>query len=380
MNDKENIVVAKNIGKQKLEVVYLSSAITRIIAQTCLQTGLSHVYNELLEFSGNEIYFYKNNDLVGTKFSDVILKFSMSTVIGIFRQGNTIIRPEFTLEIEKDDELILIAEDEDKIEFSNEKINVHKDLIVNKEHQSSSKIEFISMIGFNPKTIAVLKEFNNYLIKGSRMKILVNSEDSAEEIRNVDSVLDNIETAIEVGETHSRKKLENFIDDECNHVIIFANENLSVGEKDSQTLLTLLHLRDIEEKRGKNLEIISEITDVKNSDIIDLAKSDDFIISELLACKMMTQISENRNLISIFEDLLSTEGSEIYLKPVENYVKLGTEVDFYALSVSAVEKGEIAIGYKIKQTAHLPKVVINPCESDKIVFNQGDMIVVISED
>lgn len=236
------------------------------------------------------------------------------------------------------------------------------------------------MIGFNPKTMAVLKEFNNYLAKGSKMRILVNSEKSAEEIKKMDTVLENIDIQVEVGETHSRTVLDHFIDNECKHVIIFANENLSAGEKDSQTLLTLLHLRDIEEKRGKNIEIISEIADVKNSDIIDLAKTDDFIISELLACKMMTQISENRNLSPIFENLLSIEGSEIYLKPVEDYVKLGTEVDFYSVSVSAAEKDEIAIGYKIRKEAHLPKVVINPGKSEKLVFNQGDMIVVISED
>lgn len=249
-----------------------------------------------------------------------------------------------------------------------------------KKHKSSSTIQFISMIGFNPKTMAVLKEFNNYLAKGSKMRILVNSEKSAEEIKKMDTVLENIDIQVEVGETHSRTVLDHFIDNECKHVIIFANENLSAGEKDSQTLLTLLHLRDIEEKRGKNIEIISEIADVKNSDIIDLAKTDDFIISELLACKMMTQISENRNLSPIFENLLSIEGSEIYLKPVEDYVKLGTEVDFYSVSVSAAEKDEIAIGYKIRKEAHLPKVVINPGKSEKLVFNQGDMIVVISED
>ena len=57
------------IGKDKLEVVYLSSAITRIITQTCLQPGLSYVYNELLEFEGDEIYFYPAIEVIGKAFS-----------------------------------------------------------------------------------------------------------------------------------------------------------------------------------------------------------------------------------------------------------------------------------------------------------------------
>lgn len=133
MNDKENIGVAKNIGKNKLEVVYLSSAITRIITQTCLQAGLSQVYNELLDFSGDEIYFYKNNDLVGTKFSDVILKFDKSTVIGLFHDGKTYVKPPFDLIMEKDDELIIIAADEDKIDINADNIAVCRESIVQKK-------------------------------------------------------------------------------------------------------------------------------------------------------------------------------------------------------------------------------------------------------
>ena len=63
MYDNLNISVAKNIGKDRLEVIYLRSAITRIIAQTCLQPGLSYVYNELLEFRGDEIYFFKDEKI-----------------------------------------------------------------------------------------------------------------------------------------------------------------------------------------------------------------------------------------------------------------------------------------------------------------------------
>lgn len=51
---------------------------------------------------------------------------------------------------------------------------------------------------------------------------------------------------------------------------------------------------------------------------------------------MMMKISENRNLFPIFEDILSTESSEIYLNLVENYVKIGSEVGFYTVSVLAI--------------------------------------------
>jgi hypothetical protein len=136
----------------------------------------------------------------------------------------------------------------------------------------------------------------------------------------------------------------------------------------------------MEEAAHINLNIISEIADVKNAEIIDLAKSDDFIISELVASKMVSQISENRHLLPVFEDLLSIQGSEIYLKPARDYVKTGVVLDFYTLVAAASEKDEIAIGYQINHKAHLSKLILNPLKSETFTLTDADMIVVIAED
>lgn len=380
MDDPENISVAKKIGKEKLEVIYLKSAITRIIAQTCLQVGLSQVYNELLDFYGDEFYFFKDESLIGKTFRECIMLFPTSSVIGLLKDGQTIIRPAFDTVVSIDDEVIVIAEDDDKIEINNIPYHIDEAVINYKDHQASAQVEFISIIGYNSKMLEVLNELNNYLVKGSKIKILVNSEDYIEPIRQATAKNKNTEVDITVGETYSRPLLTDFLDVNCKRVIIFANENMDDNDKDSQTLLTLLHLRDIEEIRGDYLDIISEISDVKNSEIIDLAKSDDFIISELIASKLLSQISENRLLVHTFEELLSNEGSEIYVKPIEDYIHIGNEVDFYTVNYAAIEKNEIAIGYIINQGTHFPKVIVNPNKTEKIRFKSGDMVVVIAED
>ena len=43
---------------------------------------------------------------------------------------------------------------------------------------------------------------------------------------------------------------------------------------------------------------------------------------------MMTQVSENKQLNSVFCGLFSAEGSEIYLKPAEDYILCGQPVSF----------------------------------------------------
>jgi len=166
-----------------------------------------------------------------------------------------------------------------------------------------------------------------------------------------------------VGDTFSREVLEDFMDSQSKYIIIFANENVADEEQDSQTLLTLLHLRDMEEKKKTKYDNIAEISGVRNSEIVDMAKVDDFIISELIANKMLAQISENKDLIHIFNHLMSSEGSEIYLKPVQDYIDIKEEVDFYTITQAANQREEIAIGYKKVEQDSYPTIKLNPDKS-----------------
>lgn len=380
MYDELNISVAKSIGKDRLEIIYLKSSITRIIAQTCLQPGLSYVYNELLEFKGDEIYFYESKNMIGQKFSDLTLGFDNAILIGIMKGSNPFIRPDADTIIEENDQLILISEDEDtfKLNIIDKKIDFKN--IVDNQRQSSKKLENVLVIGFNRKTLSVIAEFNNYLLKGSKIEVLVNSQKYVDEIISLKEKLTNLDIECFIGETYKREVLNKYVDKSCNSIIIFANENVSHKDQDSQTLLTLLHLRDMEEELKTRFDIITEIYDVRNSEIIDLAKVDDFIISELIANKMLAQVSENRYLKEIFDHLLSDEGSEIYLKPITDYISINEAVDFYTLTKAALLKNEIAIGYKIYKDNDIPFINVNPFKPDKVKFKEKDSIIVISED
>ena len=97
----------------------------------------------------------------------------------------------------------------------------------------------------------------------------------------------------------------------------------------------------------------------------------------------MSQVSENKSLMRVFEDIFNEEGSEIYLKPMTDYVKSGESVDFYTVLESAKRKGETAIGYKIaSQALDSSKsygIVIKPLKSKILTFSEQDRLVVLSE-
>ena len=116
----------------------------------------------------------------------------------------------------------------------------------------------------------------------------------------------------------------------------------------------------------------------------EVAQPDDFIVSDKLISLMFSQISENKHLENVLKDLFDPEGSEIYLKPITNYVETGHAVDFYTLVAAASARGETAIGYRIKSLSNQADrgygVVINPDKQNTITFAPDDKLVVLAED
>ncbi len=98
----------------------------------------------------------------------------------------------------------------------------------------------------------------------------------------------------------------------------------------------------------------------------------------------MSQVSENKFLMRVFEDLFDADGSEIYIKPAKEYVKVGEPMNFYTILESAARKNEVAIGYRvIKEAKEANKgygVYVNPRKSDMFTLTDKDMVIVLSED
>jgi len=97
---------------------------------------------------------------------------------------------------------------------------------------------------------------------------------------------------------------------------------------------------------------------------------------------MIAQVSENKHLNAVFEDIFDPEGSEIYLKPAGNYVRLGEPVNFYTIVEAARQRGETALGYRAVGAGGGGArygVRVNPVKNEWITFNEGDKVVVLAE-
>jgi ion channel POLLUX/CASTOR len=124
--------------------------------------------------------------------------------------------------------------------------------------------------------------------------------------------------------------------------------------------------------------------DDRNRELAEVTKADDFIVSDNLISLLLSQVSENKRLTDVFETLFSADGSEIYLRPAELYIRAGAQVDFYTVLEAARRRGETAIGYRVAALARSSKdhygVRVNPRKTDRVSFADGDKIIVLAED
>ena len=114
-----------------------------------------------------------------------------------------------------------------------------------------------------------------------------------------------------------------------------------------------------------------------------VTQADDFIVSDNLISLLLAQVSENKDLNAVFNDLFQAEGSEIYLKPVGNYVATGQNLNFYTVLEAARQRGEIALGYRQMASAldatEQFGIVLNPKKSRTFSLEPQDLIIVLAE-
>jgi voltage-gated potassium channel Kch len=385
IRDQENMEAAELVGADETVLVLAGDLIARVTAQTCRQSGLSVVYTELLDFDGAEIYFRDEEKLYGKTYKDALFAYENSAVIGIYHpNGEVSINPSMDKIIGRGDKMIAISEDDDTIVLSGKTdFSLDMKYVVNEVQQNTAK-EKTLILGWNEKGNAIIRELDNYVAKGSEVLVVAEQEEISGLISELKPTLKNIGANFKKANTTEKAVLNSLRIETYNHIIILCYANMEMQEADAKTLITLLHLRNISETAKKELSIVSEMLDVRNRELAEVTKADDFIVSDKLISLMLSQLSENRHLEKVFETLFSSEGSEIYLRPVTDYVRAGTNSNFYTIMESAALKGETAIGYRIQSNSKEPEkaygVVVNPKKSEKINWNQNDKIIVLAED
>jgi ion channel POLLUX/CASTOR len=384
----ENIDPARIAGDGEIHLVKVGELVSRIIAQSCRQIGLSSVYLELLDFEGDEMYFCDHPSLAGKSYKDIVLSFDDCTVMGIMgKEGKAELNPAQDRRLESGEKIILIAADDDvAVPVASPLSGARNPLIVDSRgFTDEKKPEHTLILSWNWKVPMIISELDSYVSPGSSVSVACDSESALEELQVLKKTVTKQDMRLLKGNTADRKFLEGLRLSNFDRIVVMSDGSAdSIEKADAKSIVTLLHLREIAKRDNIVLSIVSEVLDIRNRELAEAAKANDFIVSDRLLSLMLAMLSENPALESVFEDLFDSGGSELYLKPVGLYVKCGAKVDFLTVVEAACRRGETAIGFSLAALAEDSDlgygIRVNPPKGMEIEFQPEDKIIVLAAD
>jgi ion channel POLLUX/CASTOR len=386
IRDARNAEVARIVGGSELQLVLADELISRIVVSSSRQAGLSAVYTELLDFDGSEIYALEQPALTGKSFGHAVMAYDTSTLIGICDMDGVVhLNPPNSRVIASGERAILIAEDDAAIKPRTGDFDVDRE-IVRPPVQHEQGPERTLLLGWNRRGPIIAQELSRYVTPGSQLLIAANNPELETIVAGLSYLKENLAVRSAIIDTTNRAALDALDVPSYDHVLVLGySDDMAPQPADTTTLVTLLQLRKIADAANQHIGIVSEMIDVRNRNLAAVTRADDFVVSNKLVSLMLAQASENELMAQIFDELLDEDGSEIYMRPVTDYIAIDRPVNFYTVTLAALIRGEVALGYSHTSgegSTHDPRnmggVVVNPVKSEKISFDPSDRLIILA--
>ncbi|WP_411104609.1 CASTOR/POLLUX-related putative ion channel [Streptomyces sp. cmx-4-9] len=392
VRDTRNHLTARLAAGPGGHVLCVDDIVARLLVQTARQPGLSLVYQELLDFDGDEFYTVPAGDLVGRTFGEALLAFTTSSVVGLLGPGGgVVLNPDGRTPIEAGDRILVVTQDDDTALPADAACWVDEGAILS-SRPLPRPAERLLLLGWNRRAPLIVEQLDEYVNPGTTLDVVaLGDEVTARSARAAAASRSNLEVTFLAGDITDPRVLDKLDVPAYDSVIVIGetdplaeagSDARSESQADDRTLVTLLHLRAVAQAAHRELALTTEMSDDGNRLLAPAREGADFIVSGRLISLLMTQISESRHLAAVFEELFRAEGHELYLKPVTDYVRADGEVAFATLVESARRRGECAIGYRLRAeaaTAPAHGVRINPDKRQPVRFTDGDWLIVLAE-
>lgn len=272
--------ISKNMKLASQMVTILPDELMgRLIAQTILMPLLNEVYAELFSFKGAEFYSIPKTDPLEY----------MKT------------HPKAIPIYELNNQLFILGESyPSTLELRNSPLNDYQNISFNKN--ARYKDLYLVVIGRNNKLEFILDSIHHYE-RENHTHVFVTL------IENVDA-------------THIFESLEKL--DKIDTILILSDDTLEVKDYDSDVLITLLLTQDIVKKH--HAEVVIELLNPKHYDIAKCYNVTNTIISNEYISHIITQLSKNRSLYPLYQDLLTYDAEDSTEETYEVYAYKAKDV------------------------------------------------------
>ena len=272
--------------------------IARITAQTCRQSGLSVVYAELLDFAGDEIYFDRP---AGARRQDVRRDASacspMRRSSGCVPAGGTPhLNPSSGIRDRAGDRLIVIAADDDQIHLSGGPGEAFDEAVLRDGHSADAEPERTLVLGWNRRAAAIIRELDAYVPPGSETQRGGDRRGGRRRrrparrapVRPAGLAPDRGSRATGRSSTGSASR-RTTTSSSCATTRWIARGPTRGRSSRCFTCATSRSRLD------RDFSIVSEMLDLRNRALAEVARADDFIVSDRLISLLMAQVAETKH-------------------------------------------------------------------------------------
>jgi hypothetical protein len=384
-------LIAQTAG-EGVVALHARDFLSRILVQTSRSLGLSVVYDELLSFRGNELYFF-GADWGSATFGELQLRFERSVPIGLHTgNGELLLNPPASRPLEPADRLLMIAEDDSLITLLPARVaDPGARRLPARRLQRTAERHLI--VGHTHKTPGVLSELRQYVTEGTRVHLMPRAHHTinGSDIEGVTDRTNGMEVSTLALDPLDPATWQQHRPGDFNSIILLSegDEVRLPDQIDAETILILLLIRgQLERAREQGRVDTTVITELIMSENQALAASTgvhDFVVSARLVSMLLAQISEDRLMHAVYQNLFSEAGSEIYLKSAALYLDdLPQQVAFAELTRLAQERGEVCLGVKLKASEDRADlnygIKLAPPKASVWNLDAADTLVVLAED
>jgi Trk K+ transport system NAD-binding subunit len=373
-----NMAAARKAGGDGVQLLDVDDLTGRWIAQTALQPGLSLVFTDLLRFDGNEFCAVSLPELAGRTFGEVLHAFPASSPVGLGRRDGTLMLNPPSETVLGDGDRVIAISRQDAFR-ADAAPDIDESAIAAPVHRRRVP-QRILILGWNRRAPRILRQLDSYVPASSRLDVMA-QDGAGRALEKLRADLSHAEVTFRNGDTTDFDMLSALDLAGYQHIIVLSSGDVADRHADFRSLVTLLHLRDLEAALGQRIGIVGEIADDHTRALAPVSEGDDFIVSRTMVSRLMTQVASNPDIVPVFTELFDPEGNEIALRPAPDYVLSGRPVTFATVVEAARRQGQVAIGYRLG-SEHLAApeygVHLNPDRRNIISLGKADDVIVIA--
>ncbi len=322
-----------------ISTLQTNTILTKMIAHSCTQTGLSETFREVFNFEGSEFYLTGFQGIGGLTFEDVTVRLNHGVPAGVLRDGKVKLNPPASYVLEEGDELLVFAEEDDSAVLLPAPSEAPSDLEADVSGTMAKTHTLI--FGHNESLPVILRE----LPENVSDVYLVGQEFTANEREQLEKEASGRGLAVHYDPRDPNAE-ETLLElaKMAEHIVILNDHDKDAESSDMEAIFLLLNLRDIRTRYGLRFNITVEMQREHNQNLVGRGDHTDFLVASSMSSLILSQLAESPALLDVFREILSNTGNELYLKSV-GLMKLTGAHTVRDLRRAMLRKGYILLGY-----------------------------------